>query len=537
MLSIRHFLKGPYTLTDATGHSTETRARVPHRWLPGDTVNPATGEVIRRETHRSLIGIVDFTNRTGQGFTSRNVPLYLVHPLDPAYPPMLMASNTKYTVNQFAIVSVEHWNSAWPRAGLSRLLGPVGDLAIERQAQLLRATGTYTSMPETTIAIPFIPHHTVGVWETVLHIDPEGCEDVDDILCWRHLPDDGGYEFGIGIADVAAWVPEGSAEDVSAKRSAQTLYVDGTMVSPMLPTSLSTRLASLRSDGLKRPVLLLIYVVRGGVVRGVRWSCECICVTRTFTYESVLADAATVAFLPAALGIVTGGDVGGDPHVWIERAMITYNETAAAVLRSAGVGVLRRHEGRSSAEWGALAAATGCAEIALLGMKAGQYVDASTKEDVSHVGLGLAVYCHASSPLRRYADLINQRWLKHLLFSEVVPTGASPGIVPPPVAKTIADHLNARNRVAKEFDRNLAFLAHLRTDCVTEVSGIVLSAKKDGVRWKVYVPVWKRTIAGRGDGVIPGDRVTVRAYLNLTAPRWDDRLVCSLVKKEPTLTL
>ena len=337
---------------------------------------------------------------------------------------------------------------------------------------------------------------------------------------------------------MAAWVPEGSLEDVHARRAAQTLYVDGAATVPMLPTSLSTRLASLRSDGVARPVLMLLYVLREGSVHAVRWSREWVTVARSFTYESVLHDAAIATALRSTLSLVVGVDVGGDPHVWIEKAMVAYNEAAAKVLRAAGAGILRRHAGRSSLEWGVLAAATGCAEVAMLGMKAGQYVDAEAGAaaggDVSHAGLGLEVYCHASSPLRRYADLINQRWLKHILFSEVVPASAStsPG--------SLADHLNARNRIAKEFDRNLAFLSHLRADRVTEVEGVVLAAKKDGVRWKVYVPVWKRTIAGRGDDVAVGNRVTVRAYLNLAAPRWDSRLVCGLsrlVEEKPALTL
>jgi exoribonuclease R len=389
-------------------------------------------------------------------------------------------------------------------------------------------------MPDTTLTAPSIASHVTGDWDTVLHIDPDGCEDVDDVLGWRRLPD-GGYEFGIGIADVAAWVPEGSVEDLSAKRAGQTLYVDGVAVTPMLPTSLSTRLASLRCDGVSRPVLMLLYVVRDGAVCGVRWSRECVTVTRSFTYESVLLDATVSAFLREALGVVTGTSVGDDPHVWIEKAMIAYNEAAALVLRGANAGILRRHEGRSSLEWGVLAAATGCAEVALLGMKAGQYVDAGVEGDVSHAGLGLAVYCHASSPLRRYADLINQRWLKHILCSEAAPNTPKSGST-----RSIADHLNGRNRIAKEFDRNLAFLAHLRTDRVTEILGVVLCAKKDRVRWKVYVPAWKRTIAGRGDGITEGDRVTVRAYLNLAAPRWDDRLVCRLsplIEEKPALVL
>ena len=70
----------------------------------------------------------------------------------------------------------------------------------------------------------------------------------------------------IAIADVASWVAEGSPVDNYAEKAGQTLYNNGRVVAPMLPTSLSTRCASLRSDGVARPALAYCFTVEGGVV-------------------------------------------------------------------------------------------------------------------------------------------------------------------------------------------------------------------------------------------------------------------------------
>jgi hypothetical protein len=134
LLSVKRYLTGPYSL----GNDPAIQEPVPHKWLPGDIIDPETKCVVKRRAHKEIVGIVDFLNRTGMGFNARNVPLYLFHPLDPKYPPMIVSSKVKHGTNKIATVAIEHWNDKWPRAGLASILGDVGDPTIEKKALFLR---------------------------------------------------------------------------------------------------------------------------------------------------------------------------------------------------------------------------------------------------------------------------------------------------------------------------------------------------------------------------------------------------------------
>lgn len=77
-------------------------------------------------------------------------------------------------------------------------------------------------------------------------IDPQDAKDFDDALSFEKL-DNGNYEIGIHIADVAHYVRPGSALDQEAQKRTTSVYlVDRTI--PMLPEALSNGLCSLRQD-------------------------------------------------------------------------------------------------------------------------------------------------------------------------------------------------------------------------------------------------------------------------------------------------
>ena len=521
-----NFLSGPYFLTDA-GSTQQVEGPVPHKWLPRDRVNPDTGAVLEREPHR-VPGILALNTRTNQGFTARKVPLYLFYPLDGGYPPFVVSSKLTTKENLFAVASFEHWDDKWPRGGIQTVLGPVDSLDIQEKALLLRAS-VPTSAADGTVPSPDLSNHVPGTWGTVVHIDPDGCEDVDDILCLKRVDD--GWDLGIGIADVSAWIPEGCPLDVDAKNKGQTLYVNGEARVPMFPTSISTIAASLRADGRERPVVMLRLAVRGGAVVSRTWGLERVVVGVSHTYESVVGDEGLSRVLPEVLGVAWGSSVGVDSHHWIEVAMILYNTAVAEILRREGTGLLRAHAGVTRPEWVALAERTGCPDVAMFGMSKGVYVDAKTA-DCAHAGLGLDVYCHASSPLRRYADLVNQRALKAILY----------GGVPPYASSVLPVQLNERSRVAKQFERDLWYATHLRSDRVSEAEGIVVEAKGADL-WNVYVPAWKRVLRCREtcSDTSPcklGKRVLVRAYVDLTTTQWDRRAVCSVsIIQQVTRTL
>jgi exoribonuclease R len=511
---------GTCSLDDPETRTTTHTTAPGSKWLSGDIVNLTTGKVIERRfsTHRAIVGIVDFLNRTRCGFTPRGVPLYYFHPLDASYPTMVVASKIAPTTNQFAVVALEHWDDMWPRAGIHTLLGEVGDKRVEKRALLAKfASPKRGALGE--VVLPDVS--SILKYDTVINIDPSGCEDVDDVFCWKRIDD--GYEFAIAIADVAEWVGEKTDIDILAFQKGETVYVDGAVVEPMLPTELSTLRASLRRDGMPRPVIGLVYTIRDGAVESMEWKAMNVVVTTAHTYDSVYADTDICRILCYCLSTITGQELTSDSHKWVESAMITYNTEAAKLLRKHNVGILRSHKGKSNTEWLTLADKTGCAELAHMGTAKGTYVYA-TAEDTAHNGLGLPLYCHASSPLRRYADLVNQRYMKYILSG-----------THEPVAIPLPSHLNARSRIVKSLERDMWFLRNLNTDAITEQTGFLIQFKETCNTWTVYVPVWRRTVKAKYNGadeLVSGMSVTVQAYTNLAAVSWSNRIVCTIASRQ-----
>ena len=512
-LFIQNWLKGPYTLMG--DESITKNEPVPHKWLPGDEVD-ADGAVLNRTPPKQILGIVHFVNRTGYGFSPRGAPLYMFYPLHTGYPPFLVSSKTKPSGNMIASVSYEHWNDKWPRGGIQRLLGAVGDKSAERQALLQTAAVGSTDTGDVAEFQLDCASHDTTPWEYVFNIDPEGCHDVDDVFAWRKTGD-GSIEFAIAIADVRTWVNEDSVLDKVAYERGTTFYDNGQAVLPMLPPALSAGAASLLADGVGRPVLALVYTIRNGVCISHMFRQCIMTVSKAYTYENVLCDTTVCTMLVGYLTTILGPVCGTDPHHWVELAMVDYNRRVAEVLRRAGVGLLRTHAGVRSLDWESLALKTGCADLAFFGYASGSYVD-STVDDSSHSGLGLKCYTHASSPLRRYADLYNQRWFCAAYFG-----------LSNPQYRRLPILLNERNKLAKKLDRALWFLDNLDTSGITTVEGWALVEKTGGV-WSVYVPSWKRKVRGIvSQGLVDaGTRVQVRAYTDLKATSLEARVVCSI---------
>ena len=92
-----------------------------------------------------------------------------------------------------------------------------------------------------------------------------------------------------------------------------------------------------------------------------------------------------------------------------------------------------------------------------------------------HFGLASEAYCHFTSPIRRYADLLVHRALKHSLGCGHGPIPAGQRLL------RIADQLNARERAAMECEREMArrMACLLLKDHVGESFDAVISAVND----------------------------------------------------------
>lgn len=551
-ISCQNALQGPYWVG-----LTQYDTPLPPGWLPGDSIDTQTNKLIR-EKHGPLVGIVDLTNRTRFGFSSRGVSQYLFYPLHTGYPPMIVGSKAPTTTNQFGIVRFDNWNttkSKWPHGALQELLGHVGNSSVELRALRLyiNPPGRLT-IPEYDLSIAqssqtlFPCTDNCGspeVWDACFNIDPVGCKDVDDVISWRWMPNET-WEFGIHIANVGAWVPHNSSLDQEAMRRGITVYEEGQVLRPMLPPVLSEKQASLLSDGELRPVVSTIWTIsKDGICKNAQptWRSSQITIHSSYSYENVLQKCDICQKLPFFLTCIWGSNIGPDPHRWIEVAMIVYNRAAAHVLKTREAGILRRHKGAlpSAQTLKLIADQSGCAEIAWLGQAAGEYcsVKTTSTKDCEHVGLGEALYCHASSPLRRYADLVNQRILVKCLEDK---TSCE--------FEQLSFQLNKTAKLVRAWERDIWCMKHLKTSEISEASGWILGWKQKGeeIRLLVYVPLWKRSVRigffqshtekdsdiclkprnlGQEWIAKQGQAVQVHAFCNLRNPQFSERFVFS----------
>src|SRR5262245_5549531 len=140
------------------------------------------------------------------------------------------------------------------RGELVRVLGAAGDPGTAERIAIAKYSLTESHTPgviadaarqaEAALArLPGEKREDFRGWLTVT-IDGETAKDFDDAVSIRSLPG-GGTRLAVHIADVAAFVPEGSSVDGAARERGTSVYFPGRVL-PMLPPLLSDDLCSLR---------------------------------------------------------------------------------------------------------------------------------------------------------------------------------------------------------------------------------------------------------------------------------------------------
>ncbi len=507
--------------------------------LPGDFVEWDTDaqqcRLIRRTVHPPLAGILDLKSKTIHGMTSRHVPLYLFYPHDTRYPPFRVGCSAKDRSHNLLITAAfEDWtySQQFPRANLVQTFGPVGDLAAETAAANAAASPYWrkpSSLPpiHPLIATPEPTRKELDPEKYyTINIDPAGCKDIDDVLSFRLVdPRIETWEIIIGISDVDAYMASAPETLKSAAAlNSQTLYTpEGQAVKPMFPAHLSEDLFSL-APGTPKPIigLRIQWTPSRSSLHVYEFGLYTVTNTETFTYESVKAASYTTnpvtTRLPLHILPPLTAHLGGnsnDSHEWVAELMKLYNKEAAKVLLQHGVGVLRAHTGADQAALAELSLLPDAAKR--LAFSAASYV--SPAPDATHASLGgpPTHYCHATSPIRRYADLLNQPALKSILTRAPVP---------PLIAYTI-DRLNQREKTMKRCTTALATLTAILTGPKL-VDAVVYQVSPEKIR--LWVTQWNTLVTYRPPAsstriFSPGETLQLHYYADMNRPQWRERIV------------
>ncbi|MFH1034766.1 MAG: ribonuclease catalytic domain-containing protein [Pseudomonadota bacterium] len=279
-------------------------------------------------------------------------------------------------------------------------------------------------------------------------IDGQYTTDFDDALSFEPL-EGGGGNLGVHITDVAALLPLGCPLDQEACARGSSIYLPDNRI-PMLPPRLSEDALSLREGQLRPAISFLARIDDQGEIQEFRLCRSSIRVTKRLTYDEAdqlithdprlkglyetclllrqRRGQAGAYFLPLP-EVLVGVDEHGE--VWVRRVerdgparemvaetAILANQLCGQHLAQEGVAALYRIQPppREAFE-------EGDPSDLFLHFRQRRLlnrVEISTSPG-RHSSLGVDNYTHATSPIRRYLDLVMQRQLGAVLAGQAAP--------------------------------------------------------------------------------------------------------------------
>ncbi|KAL1878517.1 hypothetical protein VTK73DRAFT_7945 [Phialemonium thermophilum] len=257
--------------------------------------------VIKRNW-RQYVGHIDQSSVSQSAKQGRKQETVFLIPMDKKIPKIrLRTRQVGELLGKRILVTIDAWDrdSRHPVGHLVRSLGEMETKAAETEALLLEYDVQYRPFPKTVLdCLPKeghdwrVPTSTEDpLWRDredlrgllICSIDPVGCQDIDDALHARPLPN-GNFEVGVHIADVSHFVKPNNAMDSEASIRGTTVYLVDKRID-MLPMLLGTDLCSLKPYVERFAFSVLWEMTPSAEIVNVRFTKSVIKSREAFSYE------------------------------------------------------------------------------------------------------------------------------------------------------------------------------------------------------------------------------------------------------------
>ncbi|BGP10533.1 exosome catalytic subunit dis3 [Rhodotorula toruloides] len=267
-----------------------------------------TGKVvgILKRAFRPYVCTLDRASLPPSALTSSASVTVLASPVQRTLPRIrLLTRQAAHLASQKFLVSIDRWpiTSRYPEGHFVRVLGQVGSKEGEVESLLEEwevpyrpfSSAILSCLPEEGdkwVVPPKGEADVKNVWraredlrdEIICSIDPPGCQDIDDALHAKRLPN-GNIQAGVHIADVSHFVHPDNPMDAEAASRGTTVYLVDKRID-MLPSLLGTNLCSLRPY-VERLAFSVIWELDDDVnIVDVRFTKSVIASKEAFTYEA-----------------------------------------------------------------------------------------------------------------------------------------------------------------------------------------------------------------------------------------------------------
>jgi exosome complex exonuclease DIS3/RRP44 len=220
---------------------------------------------VMKRNWRQYVGHVDNQSASSSVKQGRRQTMVFLIPMDKRIPKIRVRTRqADELMGKRILVTIDTWDrdSRYPMGHYVRSLGELESKGAETEAILLEYDVQYRPFPTGVLdCLPKEGHDwrvTTNMddpgWKgrqdlrhlLVCSIDPPNCQDIDDALHARPLPN-GNIEVGVHIADVSHFVKPNNAMDLEASMRGTTVYLVDKRID-MLPMLLGTDLCSLKPN-------------------------------------------------------------------------------------------------------------------------------------------------------------------------------------------------------------------------------------------------------------------------------------------------
>ena len=264
-----------------------------------------TGKVVGivKRNWRSYVAHIEASSVHRSVLSSLGQTSLFASPVDRKVPRVrIRTRQAKDLMGQKILIAIDEWlpTSRYPDGHFIRALGTAESKEAEQESLLLEHDVPYRPFSKAILdCLPVegdkwkVPPKELGGphWrdrvdlreEMICSIDPPNCQDIDDALHAKKLPN-GNIEAGVHIADVSYFVKPNTPMDAEAASRSTTVYLVDKRID-MLPSLLGTNLCSLRPHVERLAFSVIWELTTEGDIVNMRFHKSVIASKEAFTYE------------------------------------------------------------------------------------------------------------------------------------------------------------------------------------------------------------------------------------------------------------
>lgn len=358
---------------------------------------------LKKRFNGYISGILHLNSNKKFGFTKKNVPYYKFTSLSNKFPNFIVPSKCREKKQMYCVIKINKWetNNKHPIGQIEYFIGEIGNIKNEIDALLFK-NNIYPK--KNKISYKTIELENELVEYNTFSIDPEGCKDIDDAISFNKL-ENNTIEIGIHIANVARYIENYNCNFFS------TIYLENDQIN-MLDSNYTYNICSL-GCGDKKMALSLILNYKDNKIINYNFK-ESIVINKSFSYQEAdtIVNKKIIDNPIYNLHKFTCELNNLDNIIstkLIEKYMLLYNKLLAETLYNYNKNtILRTHKVNEIDLSNSLLESNLELKSFLnrVSQNAANYK--INPEETWHEDLNIQYYTHATSPIRRYIDILNQ---------------------------------------------------------------------------------------------------------------------------------